>query len=287
MAHYLNYQFQDTPATVSTFDEMPLWSASFGLLLLRHVPLKAGIAMLDIGCGTGFPLFELAQRLGPTATCYGIDPWEHATNRAKEKIANYEVPNVQILNISAEIIPFQDNSIDLIVSNLGINNFTNPGKVIQECNRVLKPDGTLAITTNLNGHWHQFYKLFKTTLSEMGSADIIPAVTAQEEHRGSIDSIAGLFLSNGMELTHHYTETMEMRFLNGTAFLNHSFIKLGWFSSWIDLIPADICEAFFANLENNLNEYAMLNNGLTLTVPMAYMEFSKTDKTILSNSLQS
>ncbi len=187
--HYLKYQFRDTPATVSTYDEMPLWSASFGLMMLRHIPLKAGITMIDIGCGTGFPLFELAQRLGPTATCYGIDPWENATNRAKEKITNYGLSHVQIFNISAESLPFPDSGTNLVVSNLGINNFTNPGKVIQECSRVLKPDGLVAITTNLNGHWHEFYNIFKSTLAGMGRADLIPKVIAQEEHRGTIDSI--------------------------------------------------------------------------------------------------
>jgi arsenite methyltransferase len=45
--------------TVAVYDEAPLWSAMFGLLLLQHVPLKQAITALDVGCGTGFPLLEL------------------------------------------------------------------------------------------------------------------------------------------------------------------------------------------------------------------------------------
>ena len=34
------------------YDELPLWSAPFGLLLLDRVPLRADITILDVGCGT-------------------------------------------------------------------------------------------------------------------------------------------------------------------------------------------------------------------------------------------
>lgn len=57
---------------VDAYDELPLWSALFGALLLRHVPLRPARVALDIGCGTGFPLLELALRLGPTAHVYAI-----------------------------------------------------------------------------------------------------------------------------------------------------------------------------------------------------------------------
>ena len=50
--------------TVSAYDEIPLWSAMFGLLLLKHLALRRYATVLDVGCGTGFPLLELAERLG-------------------------------------------------------------------------------------------------------------------------------------------------------------------------------------------------------------------------------
>ncbi|NTU78787.1 MAG: hypothetical protein HGA45_05190, partial [Chloroflexales bacterium] len=40
------------PALVAVYDELPLWSAPFGALLLRHVPLRRGATALDLGCGT-------------------------------------------------------------------------------------------------------------------------------------------------------------------------------------------------------------------------------------------
>lgn len=49
MAHYLNYTFTNDANFISTFDELPLWSAAFGLLLFKHLELKPGITALDNG----------------------------------------------------------------------------------------------------------------------------------------------------------------------------------------------------------------------------------------------
>ncbi|MGB3228341.1 MAG: class I SAM-dependent methyltransferase [Saprospiraceae bacterium] len=272
MASYLNYQFKDTESFINTFDEAPLWSASFGLLLLKHVELKSNQTVIDIGSGAGFPLLELAGRLGNSCKLYGIDPWKNANVRAHQKIENYGYSNVSIIEASAEQIPFENNTIDLIVSNLGINNFENPEIVFKECHRALKPNGKLALTTNLNGHWKEFYQLFYYTLENIGKANLIPILKKDEEHRGTIESISKLFTNNNLTLTRHYEEQFKMNFIDGSAFLNHHFIKLGWLTTWMGLFPkAELLEIFTA-LELNLNDYAAKNNGLSLTVPMAYLE---------------
>ena len=190
MADYLQYKFTDSAEFVSTFDELPLWSASFGLLLLKHLQLKPNLIVLDIGSGAGFPLLELAQRLGTSCKCFGIDPWTNANNRVKQKIRNYGVTNVEVIEGSADKLSFDNERIDLIVSNLGINNFENPDNVFKECNRVLKPGGKLAITTNLNGHWQEFYMIFEETLIQLEKQEIVSKLKADKEHRGNVKSIS-------------------------------------------------------------------------------------------------
>src|SRR5688572_5764979 len=167
MTNYLDYKFEDTETNIHTFDEVPLWSAAFGLLLLKHLEVKPNLTVVDIGCGTGFPLFELAGRMGPTCKLIGVDPWQNACLRAKQKIINYGYSNVEIVNSSADKLLFGDNTIDLVVSNLGINNFENPDNVFKECLRVLKPGGKLALTTNTFGHWKEFYEVFYSTLKSL------------------------------------------------------------------------------------------------------------------------
>jgi arsenite methyltransferase len=275
MTNYLDYKFEDSETFINTFDEAPLWSASFGLLLLKHLELKSNQTVIDIGSGAGFPLFELAGRMGNSCKLFGVDTWTNANQRARQKIKNYQYSNVEIISCSANKMPFENHSIDLIVSNLGINNFDNPNEVFLECNRVLKPNGRLTITTNMNGHWQEFYQVFYATLKQLNKHNLVEKLEQEEAHRGNKQSISEYFTKNGFKINQSIEDQFEMKFLDGSAFLNHHFVKLGWLSSWINLIDKQDLIEVFSNLESNLNLYAQLNNGLNLTVPMLFIEGEK------------
>jgi arsenite methyltransferase len=272
MTEYLSYSFSNDEEFISTFDEAPLWSATFGILLLKHLELRPDLKVIDIGSGAGFPLMELAGRLGRSCKLYGLDPWINANKRARQKIKNYNLSNVEIIEGSAETIPFEDNTIDLIVSNLGINNFSDPQIVFRECNRVLKLNGKLALTTNLNGHWKEFYDIFYNTLKQIGKDNLTIVLRKDEEHRGTLQDVSKLFTDSGFMINRHFEESFEMKFVDGSAFLNHYFVKLGWLTTWMNIFPREELEEIFIALENDLNEYSKLNGGLTLTVPMAFIE---------------
>src|ERR1035437_237983 len=103
MKNYLTTDFDlNSEQLIEVFDELPLWAAPFGLKLLEKVVLRKGITALDIGFGAGFPLTELAMRLGSTCKVYGIDPWAVASKRARKKIAFYGIENVEIIEGVAE-----------------------------------------------------------------------------------------------------------------------------------------------------------------------------------------
>ena len=275
MTEYLSYQFTDNQDVVNTFDEAPLWSAAFGLLLLKHLDLKPELKVLDLGSGTGFPLIELAERLGKSSRVYGLDPWKNANDRARQKILHYGLSHVEVLEGSADSIPFENDSIDLIVSNLGVNNFDNPSLAFQECFRVLKPKGKLALTTNLNGHWKTFYDLFEETLRQLDKPQKIVQLREQQEQRGTIETVSRLFTNHGFKVCRYHEELLEMKFLDGSAFLNHHFVKLGWLASWRNILPQDELVPVFTALEDNLNTFSKKSGGLSLSVPMLFIEGEK------------
>ena len=68
------YDIND-PDFVAVYDDLPLWSAPFGLMLFDTIQYRPDLTVLDIGCGTGFPLIELAGRLGDSCRLVGIDPF--------------------------------------------------------------------------------------------------------------------------------------------------------------------------------------------------------------------
>lgn len=275
MTDYLSYSFEDSAAFIDTFDELPLWSAAFGLFLLRHLELQGGLTIVDIGSGTGFPLLELAARCGNSCTLYGIDPWKNANRRAREKIRNYGLQQVSIFEQSANHLPFSDNSVDLIVSNLGLNNFEDPGQVFGECRRVLKPGGRLALSTNLFGHWKELYAIFYDTLYGLGRPDLADKLEEEEKHRSTMESLQRLFQDHHFQVSRIEEDQLEMQFVDGTAFLNHHFVQLGWLDSWRKLFPAEVLTTIFSTVESKLNDDAKAKGSLKLSVPMLFIEGRK------------
>jgi arsenite methyltransferase len=262
-----------SPRVLTAYDELPLWSAMFGLLLLEEVPLANMTNVLDAGCGTGFPLIELAERLGNRAQVHGIDPWTGALKRAAEKIASRGTPNVTLHEGSAAAMPFADATFDLIVSNLGVNNFENRDAVIRECRRVARDGATLALTTNLQGHMQELYAVFADVLADVldGDPEALARLRAHVEHRATVANVQELLESGGFNVTRVVEREGVMRFADGSALLNHYFIKLGFLDGWKKVVPGNE-HAVFARLRDALDDLAKCNLELRLTVPMAYVE---------------
>jgi len=256
---------------IAAYDELPLWSAMFGLLLLDEVPLSGVKTALDVGCGTGFPLIELAERLGSGAHVHGLDPWSAALKRAAEKIASRATPNVTLHEGSATAMPFADGTFDLIVSNLGVNNFDDRAGSIRDCRRVARPGATVALTTNLQGHMKEFYAIFDEVLNTAGDSEARRRLREHVEHRATVAGVRGLLESGGFSVVRIVERTGRMRFASGTALLNHHFIKLGFLDAWKKVVPGREIEMFL-RLKSRLDEVAASNGELALTIPMAYIE---------------
>jgi len=160
------------PATVALYDEVPLWSAPFGLVLLESVKLRPDLTVLDVGCGTGFPLLELAERLGPEARLHGVDPWAPAMERLRAKVAAWKLGGRVTLHVMhVESLALPPASIDLIVSNNGLNNVADLPLALGVCARLARPRAQLVFTANLPGTMSGFYDALGRALEKAGVAD--------------------------------------------------------------------------------------------------------------------
>lgn len=269
MSHYLDFAIDFTdPAVVNAYDDVPLWSAMAGLLLLEHVPLRPGMTVLDLGCGTGFPAIELAERLGPDSRVHGLDPWAAAIARARAKAAARGVGQVLFAQGDAGRIHHADQSFDLVVSNLGLNNFPDPNAALAEVARVLKPDGVLALATNLQGHMVEFYAVFAAVLARAGAEREPGALARHEAHRATLDGLSSLLARFGFRVAKVARAEHAMRFASGRALLHHWFIKLGFLDGWRACVAPEREAEVFALLERELGR----DGPIRLTVPFAYVE---------------
>ena len=277
MTNFIKSNFNlDDRDTVSIIDELPLWSAPFGLKLLDTIKLRPNITALDIGFGLGFPLLEVAQRLGNSSKVYGIDPWKAAIERTQTKINILGLTNVELIEGVAENIPLPDNSIDLIVSNNGINNVQDLEKVMNECKRVAKQSAQFVATVNLDGTMIEFYNELEKVLVEEGlNENVIKLKKHIYEKRKPVEEMLNLFEKNEFKIINVDRDSFKYRYLNATAMFNHSFIRLAFMDSWIDLVPANKVNKIFTQVENRLNIKAQNDGEMTLTVPFVLIDAKK------------
>jgi arsenite methyltransferase len=277
MKRYFEQCFDyNDPSLVSAYDELPLWSAPFGLALLNTVKLRANMKVLDIGCGAGFPLLELAQRLGATCQVFGLDPWDGAIERAKFKIRKYAVNNAAIVSGVAEKIPFDDNYFDLIVSNNGLNNVTDCQASLAECFRACCPGAEMVITMNLPETMMEFYSSFEEVLKKLGmNSEIQKMYDHISSKRRPIKDTNDLLIKNGFQIIGVSEDSFKMRFLDGSAMLNHYFIRLAFLDGWKNILQPNDVDKVFTVLEDRLNRLAEKNGQLCLTIPFACIDCRK------------
>jgi arsenite methyltransferase len=275
MLHNTTYDLNDA-GLVSALDELSLWSAPFALRLLDMINYKPGIKVLDLGFGTGLPLIELAMRLGSSSEVHGIDPWAAGINRAKQKIAFYGIENITISEGFAEKLPYQNEFFDLIVSNNGINNVSDIRQTFSECNRTIKEGGQFVFSVNLRYTMNEFYDVFKETLATKGASDNIDDIESHiYSKRKPVAEIEKLLAETGFGIKNIFHDKFHFRYADGTAFLNHYFIRLAFLPEWLKIIPPDKSEDALRAIENRLNEIANKNKGLKLTVPFTVIDCEK------------
>src|SRR5712691_10090865 len=138
------------------------------------------------------------------------------------------IENVRLIEHDAADLDLPEASIDVVVSNLGINNFANADAVLRTCFRVTKPGGRLVLTTNLVGHMQEFYDVYRATLVELELADRLATLDAHIHHRATLETVAAQFTRAGFELLAVTTDSWQMRFADGSSFLRHAFIRLAF-----------------------------------------------------------
>ncbi|PKL35237.1 MAG: methyltransferase type 11 [Spirochaetae bacterium HGW-Spirochaetae-1] len=96
-----------------------------------HFNLTSASSVLDVGCGKGFMLHDLAQLI-PGITVKGIDISEYAIENTIEDMKPY----VQVAD--AKKLPFPDKSFDVVISINTVHNLERDecGKALQEIERV-------------------------------------------------------------------------------------------------------------------------------------------------------
>jgi ubiquinone/menaquinone biosynthesis C-methylase UbiE len=261
---------RDDTELASAVDELPLWSAPFGLALLEEVPLDPAATVLDVGCGTGFPLLELAHRLGPRARLVGLDPWAAALGRAQAKRGTQDAANVLLVRGVAERLPLRAGAFSLVVSNNGLNNVQDLRQALRECARVTRSGGLLVFTMNLPETMRAFYDVLEEALAARGLDGARRAVDAHiRAKRPPVEDVEAAVGEAGFAIERRRLARFALRFASAEALFSHWLIRIGFLEAWRETVPPARRDAVFADVARGLDAAIPPREGLRLDVPFA------------------
>jgi ubiquinone/menaquinone biosynthesis C-methylase UbiE len=121
-------------------------------LALAQVPAPRRV--LDVGCGTGYLLRQLATRAPGPAELAGVDAAAEMVQVARDSTDD---PRVRFQAGVAEHLPEPDGAFDLVVSTTSFDHWADQQAGLLECARVMAPGGCLVLVD-------QFSPLYLPTL---------------------------------------------------------------------------------------------------------------------------
>lgn len=114
-------------------------------MILEFLKIKSGMKILDLGTGTGYLAFPIAERY-PDTEVTGLDIVEKAlcVNRSQAKYKN--IKNLNFISYDGISFPFADGTFDMVITRYALHHFPKINDTFCEISRVLKPHGKLFLS---------------------------------------------------------------------------------------------------------------------------------------------
>jgi SAM-dependent methyltransferase len=118
--------------------------------LIKHIPYRPGLCVLDCGCEQGVLLDQL---YGRTGAAWGVD-------RSVARLEDSLAPG-QVSAATSAHLPFGDNAFDALLGQSVVTRDLNLSEIMSEFARVLQPEGRLIL-------WERRRVLGNETIQRLG-----------------------------------------------------------------------------------------------------------------------
>lgn len=118
-------------------------------MLIERSGIEGGMTVMELGCGPGLYTTDFARAIGKEGKLYAADLRREMIDRLKRKLgkpAYKDLGNIETKVAGAYELPFQDETIDLVIMVAVLPEIPDKGKALKEIHRILKPNGILAIS---------------------------------------------------------------------------------------------------------------------------------------------
>ena len=141
-AKFWNSRATDFSATLDR--ELDRFFAPVTAATLAAAQAQCGERVIDIGCGSGSTVIELARLVGPAGRVVGADISENSVAHARERIVAAGLSQAEVVLADVATHRFAPGSFDLAFSRFGVMFFPDPVAAFANLRSAMAPGGRLA-----------------------------------------------------------------------------------------------------------------------------------------------
>jgi len=153
--------FSEQDAAVYESVVVPRYSGLFAQLVLHEIPAGTRATVLDVGCGTGHPAYEVLRRLSPHGRVIAIDRDPTLVELARRRALDDAGRRIFFKVADAEHLEFGEEVFDIVIGNLVVGHLDSPAQALREMHRVLVRGGKLLLTRALEGTFEEILDMFR------------------------------------------------------------------------------------------------------------------------------
>jgi ubiquinone/menaquinone biosynthesis C-methylase UbiE len=113
--------------------------------VIAALSVQPGDSIADVGAGTGYFSFPLAEAVGVQGKIFAIDAKTEMLQRLQKKLDEKPASNIALVHASAEATSLPDACCTLVFLANVWHEFDDRTAVLREARRILKPGGRIAI----------------------------------------------------------------------------------------------------------------------------------------------
>jgi precorrin-6B methylase 2 len=114
-------------------------------LLMSALQIRAGATVADIGSGTGYFTWRLAQQVGPQGKVYAVDVQQSMLDLTRSAVTAHKLKNVDYVLATESSPRLPERSCDLVFMAYAYHEFGEPAEMMRAIRRTLKPGGRVVV----------------------------------------------------------------------------------------------------------------------------------------------